>query len=282
MSAEIISGKELSGEIRAQLKERVQKIKAEKGITPGLAVILVGDDPASSIYVANKGKACGEVGMYSEVLRLPEKTTEQELLALIDKYNTDKNIHGLLVQLPLPAHINEEEILKRINPQKDVDGFHVVNAGSLFTGLPGLVACTPKGIIKLIKKACPDISGKSAVVIGRSNIVGKPVSILLLNENATVTICHSRTKNLPEVCRNADILVAAIGRPEFVTADFIKPGAIVIDVGTSRVNGKLKGDVKFDEAAEIAGHITPVPGGVGPMTITMLLENTADAAELYG
>ncbi len=282
MSAQIISGKELSAQIREQLKERVAQIKAQKGITPGLAVILVGDDPASSIYVNNKEKACGEVGMYSEVLRLPEATTEGELLALIDQYNENEKIHGLLVQLPLPAHINEEEILKRINPEKDVDGFHVVNAGSLFTGLPGLVACTPKGIIKLIKKACPDVSGKSAVVIGRSNIVGKPVSILLLNENATVTICHSRTKDLPAVCRNADILVAAIGRPEYVTADFIKPGAIVIDVGTSRVDGKLKGDVKFDEAAEIAGHITPVPGGVGPMTITMLLENTADAAELYG
>lgn len=282
MSAQIISGKELSQEIREQLKERVKKIKAEKGITPGLAVILVGEDPASSIYVNNKEKACCEVGMYSEVLRLPEETTESELLALIDQYSANESIHGLLVQLPLPAHINEEEVLKRIPPEKDVDGFHVVNAGSLFTGLPGLVACTPKGIIKLIKKACPDISGKSAVVIGRSNIVGKPVSILLLNENATVTICHSRTKDLPGVCRNADILVAAIGRPEFVTADFIKPGAIVIDVGTSRVDGKLKGDVKFDEAAEIAGYITPVPGGVGPMTITMLLENTADAAELYG
>ncbi len=282
MSAQIISGKELSTEIREELKARVAQLKENKGFTPGLAVVLVGEDPASSIYVNNKEKACNEVGLYSEVMRLPEQTTQEELLALIDQYNVNPKIHGLLVQLPLPKQIDEAEVLKRINPQKDVDGFHVMNAGSLFTGLPGLVACTPKGIVKLIKKACPDLSGKNAVVIGRSNIVGKPVSILLLNENATVTICHSRTKDLPGVCRNADILVAAIGRPEFVTADFVKPGAVVIDVGTSRVDGKLKGDVKFDEVAEIAGAITPVPGGVGPMTITMLLENTVDAAELFG
>ena len=282
MGAQIISGKELSAEIREELKKKVDDLEGKKGFKPGLAVILVGDDPASSIYVNNKEKACGEVGMYSEVVRLPAETTQDELLAYIDQYNVNEKIHGLLVQLPLPKHIDEAEILKRINPQKDVDGFHVVNAGSLFTGLPGLVACTPKGIIKLIKKACPDITGKTAVVIGRSNIVGKPVAMLLLNENATVTICHSRTKDLPAVCRQADILVAAIGRPEFVTADYIKPGAVVIDVGTSRVDGKLKGDVKFDEAAEIAGYITPVPGGVGPMTITMLLENTLLAAEMYG
>lgn len=282
MSAQIISGKELSTEIREELKARVAQLKENKGFTPGLAVVLVGEDPASGIYVNNKEKACNEVGLYSEVMRLPEQTTQEELLALIDQYNVNPKIHGLLVQLPLPKQIDEAEVLKRINPQKDVDGFHVMNAGSLFTGLPGLVACTPKGIVKLIKKACPDLSGKNAVVIGRSNIVGKPVSILLLNENATVTICHSRTKDLPGVCRNADILVAAIGRPEFVTADFVKPGAVVIDVGTSRVDGKLKGDVKFDEVAEIAGAITPVPGGVGPMTITMLLENTVDAAELFG
>jgi len=282
MSAEIISGKELSAKIRGELKMKVEEIKAAKGITPGLAVILVGDDPASSIYVNNKEKACKELGIHSEVVRLSGDTSQGELLDLIDKYNGDKNIHGLLVQLPLPEHIDEGEILKRISPKKDVDGFHVVNAGSLFTGLPGLVACTPKGIIKLIKSAVPDIEGKNAVVIGRSNIVGKPVAILLMNENATVTICHSRTKNLPAVCSGADILVAAIGRPEFVTKEFIKPGAVVIDVGTSRVDGKLKGDVKFDEAAEVAGYITPVPGGVGPMTITMLMENTIEAAEFYG
>jgi len=282
MSAGIISGKELSAEIREELKVRTQELKESKGITPGLAVILVGDDPASTIYVNNKEKACGEVGIYSEVVRLPGSTTQEELLQLIDKYNDKKEIHGLLVQLPLPGHIDEDEVLKRISPKKDVDGFHVVNAGSLFTGLPGLVACTPKGIIKLIKKVCPDLTGKSAVVIGRSNIVGKPVAILLMNENATVTICHSKTKDLAEVCKEADILVAAIGRPEFVTADFVKTGAIVIDVGTSRVDGKLKGDVKFDEVCEVAGYITPVPGGVGPMTITMLMENTIDAANMYG
>ncbi len=282
MSAQIISGKELSAEIRQELKQRVAALQKKRGITPGLAVILVGEDAASSIYVNNKEKACAEVGIYSEVNRLAAETTQQELLSLIDRYNEDPKIHGLLVQLPLPAHIDESAVLKRINPQKDVDGFHVVNAGSLFTGLPGLVACTPKGIIKLIKKACPDMAGKTAVVIGRSNIVGKPVAMLLLNENATVTVCHSKTRDLPGVCRSADILVAAIGRPEFVDGTFIKPGAIVIDVGTSRVDGKLKGDVKFDEAVEIAGHITPVPGGVGPMTITMLMENTVDAGEMYG
>ncbi len=282
MGAQIISGKELSAKIREELKQKVAGIKTAKGITPGLAVILVGDDPASAIYVNNKEKACGELGMHSEVVRLSGDTTQSELLELIDQYNIAPHIHGVLVQLPLPGHIDESEVLKKINPQKDVDGFHVANAGSLFTGLPGLVACTPKGIIKLIKSAMPDIEGKNAVVIGRSNIVGKPVAILLMNENATVTICHSRTKNLPAVCAGADILVAAIGRPEFVTGDFIKPGAVVIDVGTSRVDGKLKGDVKFDEAAAIAGYITPVPGGVGPVTITMLMENTIEAAELYG
>lgn len=282
MSAQILSGKELSAEIREQLKERVAGLKKEKGIIPGLAVIQVGEDGGSTIYVNNKEKACVEVGIYSEVNRLPEETTQDELLAMVEQYNNNPKIHGLLVQLPLPAHIDETEILRAINPKKDVDGFHVQNAGSLFTGLPGLVACTPKGIIKLIKKSGIDLAGKNAVVIGRSNIVGKPVAMLLLNENATVTICHSKTKDLPGICAQADILVAAIGRPEFVTKEFIKPGAVVIDVGTSRVDGKLKGDVKFDEACEVAGYITPVPGGVGPMTITMLMENTVDAGEMYG
>lgn len=281
MAAQILSGKELSQEIRQELKQDVADLIAE-GTKPGLVVILVGEDPASSIYVNNKEKACQELGIHSQVIRLKEDTTQQELLKLIDDYNENTEFHGILVQLPLPKHINEEEVLKRINPKKDVDGFHVQNAGSLFTGLPGLVACTPKGIIRLIKKSGVEIAGKNAVVIGRSNIVGKPVAILLLNENATVTICHSKTKNLPEVCANADILVAAIGRPEFVTDEFVKPGAIVIDVGTSRVDGKLKGDVKFDEAAQKAGYITPVPGGVGPMTITMLMANTVEAARLYG
>lgn len=282
MSAQILSGKELSAQIREQLKERVADLKKKRGLIPGLAVIQVGDDGGSTIYVNNKEKACAEVGIYSEVNRLSEKTTQDELLALVKQYNNNPKIHGLLVQLPLPSHINENEILKAINPQKDVDGFHVQNAGSLFTGLPGLISCTPKGIIKLIKRSGIDLAGKNAVVIGRSNIVGKPVAILLLNENATVTICHSKTKDLPKVCAQADVLVAAIGRPEFVTKEFVKPGAVVIDVGTSRVDGKLKGDVKFDEVSEVAGFITPVPGGVGPMTITMLMENTVDAGELYG
>lgn len=282
MSATIVSGKDLAAELREEIKQKVAEMKQKQGKTPGLAVILVGEDPASQIYVRNKEKACEEVGMYSEVKRLPEQTTQEELLDLVRKYNEDDNIHGILVQLPLPKHIDEDEVLKAISPKKDVDGFHVENAGSLFTGLPGFVACTPKGCIKLIKKTGIDIAGKNAVVVGRSNIVGKPVAMLLLNENATVTICHSKTQNLPEICRNADILVAAIGRPEMITGDYIKPGAIVIDVGTSRVDGKLKGDVKFDEAKEIAGFITPVPGGVGPMTITMLIENTLEACQMYG
>lgn len=277
--ANIISGKELSGKIREELKTRVEKLKNEKGITPGLAVILVGDDPASSVYVNNKEKACQEIGIYSEVNRLSADTTQKELMDLVYKYNNDEKIHGLLVQLPLPKHLDESEVLKAISPQKDVDGFHVVNAGSLFTGLGGFVACTPKGIIKLIESTGVDITGKNAVVIGRSNIVGKPVAMLLLEKNATVTICHSRTKNLPEVCAQADVLVAAIGRPEFVTGDFVKEGAIVIDVGTSRVDGKLKGDVLFEQAEKKASYITPVPGGVGPMTITMLMENTVISGE---
>lgn len=282
MGATILSGKELSAEIREEIKNEVAGLKAEQGITPGLVVILVGDDPASGIYVNNKEKACAEVGIRSAVIRLSADTPERELLSLIDQYNADGDYHGILVQLPLPGHINEEEVLRRIDPKKDVDGFHVYNAGSLFTGLPGLVACTPRGIIRLIKKSGVEIAGKEAVVIGRSNIVGKPVAILLLNENATVTVCHSKTKDLPAVARRADILVAAIGRPEFVTKEFVKPGAVVIDVGTSRVDGKLKGDVAFDEVSEVAGFITPVPGGVGPMTITMLMANTLTAAKLYG
>lgn len=281
MSAQIVSGKELSAKIREELKERVKKVEREKGFTPGLAVILVGDDPASHVYVNNKEKACLEIGMKSEVRRLPKETTQEELNALIDAYNAREDMHGLLVQFPLPDHLSQEEVLARISPKKDVDGLTVQNSGALLSGLPGLVSCTPKGVIRLIKSTGVDIAGKHAVVIGRSNLVGKPVSVLLLNENATVTMCHSKTKNLPEVCAQADILVAAIGRAEFVTGNFIKPGAIVIDVGTSRVDGKLKGDVKFDEAVEKAAYITPVPGGVGPMTITMLLENTIDAAEMF-
>ncbi len=281
MSAQIISGKEISGEIREELKEKVKAL-ARKGKTPGLAVVLVGQDSASQVYVNNKEKACLETGIYSEVFRLYESTSQQELLALVEKLNGDENIHGILVQLPLPGHIDEQEIIRAISPKKDVDGFHVQSAGALLTGLPGFVACTPKACIRLIKKTGIDMTGKHAVVIGRSNIVGKPVSILLLNENCTVTMCHSRTKDLSGVCATADILVAAIGKPEFITGDFVKEGAVVIDVGINRVEGKLKGDVKFDEAEKKAAFITPVPGGVGPMTITMLLDNTVEACELYG
>lgn len=281
MKAEIISGTALSTQIREELKKETEQLKAN-GITPGLVVILVGEDPASQIYVRNKEKACEEVGFYSEVYRLPAETTEEELLHRIDELNARDEIHGILVQLPLPKHIDENKVIMRISPEKDVDGFNVLSAGALFTGLDGFVACTPKGIMRLIKSTGVEIKGKRAVVVGRSNIVGKPVAILLMNEHATVTICHSRTVDLPGVCREADILVAAIGQPEFITGDFIKEGAIVIDVGTSRVDGKLKGDVKFDEAVEKASYITPVPGGVGPMTITMLLDNTLEAARKHG
>lgn len=282
MSAQIISGKELAAEIRAGLKEKVAEFAKTKGKVPGLVVILVGEDPASQVYVNNKEKACIEIGIKSKVIRLPESTTQEELLNLIEEYNNDCDYHGILVQLPLPKHIDESAVIEKISPKKDVDGFHVQSAGALLTGLPGFVSCTPKACIKLIKKSGIDITGKNAVVVGRSNIVGKPVSILLLNENATVTMCHSKTKDLAKVCANADILVAAIGKPEFITGEFIKEGAVVIDVGINRVDGKLKGDVKFDEAAEKAAYITPVPGGVGPMTITMLMENTVEAFEIYG
>ena len=281
-SAQIINGKEISANIRAGLKQRVAAFEKQHGYIPGLAVILVGDDPASHVYVNNKEKACVEIGLRSEVVRLPESTTQEELLALVREYNAREDINGLLVQFPLPGHLNEREVISAIDPKKDVDGLSAANSGALLSGLKGLVSCTPKGVIALIKSTGIDICGKNAVVIGRSNLVGKPVSVLLLNENATVTMCHSKTQNLPEICRRADILVAAIGKSEFVTGEFIKPGAVVIDVGTSRVDGKLKGDVKFDEAKEIAGYLTPVPGGVGPMTITMLLENTLDAADLFG
>ena len=282
MAATIIDGKALALKMRGQLKERVEKLKATRGITPGLSVILVGEDPASQVYVRNKERGCEEVGIASTVYRLPEQTTQAELLELIDRLNADGTVHGILVQLPLPKHMNPLEVMARVSPDKDVDGFHVQSAGRLMVGERGFVACTPRGIIELIKSTGVSIAGKRAVVVGRSNIVGKPVSLLLLNENATVTICHSKTQELDKVCAQADILVAAIGRPEFIRGNFIKEGAVVIDVGTSRVDGKLKGDVCFAEAAEKAAFITPVPGGVGPMTITMLLMNTVDAGEIYG
>ncbi len=278
MAAQLLDGKTMSNELREKLALRVENLKA-RGVTPGLAVILVGEDPASQIYVKNKGLGCAQVGMHSVTIRLPETTTQQELETQIDQLNGDAPIYGILVQLPLPAGLDEEAALARIAPEKDVDGFHVVNAGKLFTGQKGVVACTPKGAMEMIRRTGIDLSGKEAVVVGRSNIVGKPMAMLLLQQNATVTMCHSRTQHLAEHTRRADVLVAAVGKPRFITADMVKPGAIVIDVGINRVDGKVVGDVDFDAVKEVASWITPVPGGVGRMTITMLLENTIEAAE---
>ena len=278
MAAEILDGKVMSEKLRAEIAARTAGLKA-KGITPGLAVILVGNDPASEIYVRNKGKGCEEAGMYSRTIRLPEATTQEELDSEIEKLNADPAIHGILVQLPLPKHLDEQAALAKILPEKDVDGFHLINAGHMLTGTEGVIACTPRGALYMIKSTGIDLNGKEAVVIGRSNIVGKPMAMLLLRENCTVTMCHSRTQNLAEHTRRADILVAAVGKAGFVTADMVKPGAIVIDVGINRVDGKVKGDVDFDAVKEVAGWITPVPGGVGKMTITMLLMNAVEAAE---
>lgn len=274
--AYLINGKEISATIRAELKKRIE----EAGIRPGLAVVLVGDDPASQIYVRNKHRACGETGIYSEVYTLPAETRQEDLEELIGQLNESPQIHGILVQLPLPKHLDALRVIEKISPEKDVDAFHPVNVGRLMTGCDGFLPCTPAGVIELLKRSGVALSGKRAVVLGRSNIVGKPLAMLLLRENATVTVCHSRTENLKHICREADILVSAIGRAEFVTGDMIKPGAAVIDVGMNRnAEGKLCGDVNFREAEQVAGYITPVPGGVGPMTITMLLENTVRAAE---
>lgn len=278
MAAQLLDGKAMSAELREELALRVQRLK-EKGVTPGLAVILVGDDPASQIYVKNKELGCQQVGIHSVTIRLPETASQAELEAQIDKLNADASIHGILVQLPLPQGLDEAAALARILPEKDVDGFHLLNAGKLFTGQQGVVACTPKGAMEMLHRTGIDLSGKEAVVVGRSNIVGKPMAMLLLQENATVTICHSRTANLAEHTRRADVLVAAVGKPRFITADMVKPGAIVIDVGINRVDGKVVGDVDFDAVREVASWITPVPGGVGRMTITMLLANTIEAAE---
>lgn len=279
MSAQVVSGKEVAKSIREELKLEVAELK-EKGIVPGLSVILVGDDPASRSYVKGKAKGCEEVGMNSEIILKDDSISQEELLAEIDRLNKDTNVHGILVQLPLPKHIDEKPVINAISPEKDVDGFHPVSVGKMMIGDETYLPCTPHGIIELIKRTGTDIVGKNAVVIGRSNIVGKPVSILLLQEHATVTICHSKTKNLKEIAREADILVAAIGRAQVITEDYIKPGAVVIDVGVNRIDtGKLVGDVDFEGAAKFAGFITPVPGGVGPMTITMLLKNTVKAAK---
>ena len=278
MAAQILDGKLMSESLRKEIAERVKRLK-ERGVTPGLAVILVGNDPASEIYVRNKGNGCAETGMYSRTIQMPAETTQEELENAIEKLNADPAIHGILVQLPLPKHLDEQAALKKILPEKDVDGFHLINAGHMLTGTEGVVACTPRGALYMIKQTGLDLNGKEAVVIGRSNIVGKPMAMLLLRENCTVTMCHSRTQNLAEHTRRADILVAAVGKAGFVTADMVKPGAVVIDVGINRVDGKVKGDVDYDGVKEIAGWITPVPGGVGKMTITMLLANTVEAAE---
>jgi len=284
-ACKLIDGKAVAAEIRAELAEHVTNLRRDHNIKPGLAVILLGDDPASQVYVGMKEKLAAEVGYKSVVYRKPSDTPEDSLLTLIDGLNNDPNIHGILVQLPVPAQIDESRILNEISPEKDVDGFHPVNVGRLSIGEDTLAPCTPLGCLTLLKRELgDDLSGKSAVVIGRSNIVGKPMASLLLRESCTVTIAHSRTKNLAEVCRQADILVPAVGRPLFVQGDWIKPGAAVIDVGINRIDAgrgdgstRLVGDVDFDSAKEVAGYLTPVPGGVGPMTIAMLLRNTMEA-----
>ena len=278
MAAQLLDGKAMSEELRAEIARKVAALK-ERGVTPGLAVILVGDDPASQIYVRNKGIGCEKTGMHSVTIRMPEDTTQQALEDQIRALNADPAIHGILVQLPLPPHLDEAAALAAIAPEKDVDGFHVQNAGRLLCGLPGVVACTPKGAMEMIRRTGVSLSGKEAVVVGRSNIVGKPMAMLLLQANCTVTMCHSRTADLASHTRRADILVAAVGKPGFITADMVKPGAIVIDVGINRVDGRVVGDVDFEHVKDVAGWITPVPGGVGRMTITMLLENTLEAAE---
>lgn len=279
--AEILSGKIVSQKLREELKSEVSSFKLASGSTPSLAVILVGSDPASCVYVRNKHKACLEVGIDSVQIELPSDTSESELLSEIDRLNADENISGILVQLPLPDHISEEKVICRIDPLKDVDAFHPINQGKILAGNYDFLPCTPAGIIAILDHYGVEISGKRCVVIGRSNIVGKPISLLLTERNGTVTLCHSRTKNLGEICREADILVVAIGKAQFVTADMVKPGAVVIDVGINRLSeGGLVGDVDFNNVINISSMITPVPGGVGPMTITMLLKNTLLAAKL--
>lgn len=278
--AVVIDGKAVSAKVKEQVARETEALKAQ-GICPGLAVVIVGDDPASRIYVNNKKKACAAAGIYSEEYALPEGTTQEELLDLIDTLNKRAEIHGILVQSPLPKGLDEAAVVEKIDPQKDVDAFHAYNVGKIMQGKYAFLPCTPAGVIELIKSTGVDICGKQCVVIGRSDIVGKPMAMLLLHENGTVTICHSRTKNLGEICRGADILVSAVGKAHFVTGDMVKPGAVVIDVGMNRdENGKLCGDVEFSQAEPVAGYITPVPGGVGPMTIAMLLKNTVTAARL--
>ena len=278
--AKLLMGKEVSARIKAELKTEVENLKKE-GINPGLAVIIVGEDPASQVYVRNKERACEECGIYSEKYALTAETTQEELLKLIDELNNKSSISGILVQLPVPKHIDEKTIINAIAPNKDVDAFHPVNVGKIMVGNYDFVPCTPAGVMELIKESGIDVSGKECVIVGRSNIVGKPQAMLLLHQNGTVTICHSKTKNLAEKTKNADILVAAVGIPNFIKGDMIKEGAVVIDVSINRLeNKKLCGDVEFESAEKVAGAITPVPGGVGPMTIAMLMKNTVKAAIL--
>ena len=278
--ANLIDGKQISKEIKDELKELVAK-KKEEGMEATLAVIQVGNDPASSVYVGNKKKACEYIGIHSLAYELPEETTQDELVELINKLNKDNSVHGILVQLPLPKHMCEDDIIKTIAPEKDVDGFHPQSVGALSIGQKGFVSCTPAGVIQLLKRSGIEIEGKECVVLGRSNIVGKPKALLLLRENGTVTICHSKTKDLKEVTKRADILIVAVGRPKMVTADYVKEGAVVIDVGIHRMeNQKLCGDVDFDSVEPVASYITPVPGGVGPMTIAMLMNNCVEAANM--
>jgi methylenetetrahydrofolate dehydrogenase (NADP+)/methenyltetrahydrofolate cyclohydrolase len=279
MTAHIIDGNALSQTLRAEVKSRTSALKA-KGITPGLAVILVGDNPASQVYVRNKVKACHDSGLHSVLEHHPATLTEAALLGRIDALNHDSSIHGILVQLPLPEHIDSQKVIEAIAPAKDVDGFHIASAGALMTGMPGFWPCTPYGCMKMLESIDCDLKGKHAVVIGRSNIVGKPMALMLLQKNATVTICHSATRNLKALTLQADVIVAAVGKRNLLTADMVKPGAVVLDVGMNRnEKGKLCGDVDFAGVSQVAGYITPVPGGVGPMTITMLLVNTVEAAE---
>jgi methylenetetrahydrofolate dehydrogenase (NADP+)/methenyltetrahydrofolate cyclohydrolase len=278
--AKLIDGKLISAQIRAEIKEETSAFIRSRGCAPGLAVVIVGENPASQVYVRNKARACEEVGFYSEVHALPAETTQEALNALVDRLNKDEKIHGILVQLPLPKHLDETEVLLRIDPNKDVDAFHPYNVGRIMIGDYKFLPCTPAGVMALLERSGIDPAGKKCVVVGRSNIVGKPMAMLLLHANGTVTVCHSKTKDLAAVCREADVLVVAIGRADFVGADMVKPGAVVIDVGMNRrADGKLTGDVNFSEVEPIASAITPVPGGVGPMTITMLLKNTLTAAK---
>ena len=279
--AEIISGKIVAEKLRGEISEEISNFKEINGYAPGLAVIVVGDNPASAVYVRNKHKACLDVGITSYQIELEHSTSEDELLGRIDELNKNDNVHGILVQLPLPGHISEERVLNSISPDKDVDAFHPINVGKIMIGNYDFLPCTPAGVMELLKHYNVDVQGKNCVVIGRSNIVGKPMSMLLMEKNGTVTICHSKTKNLEKICRDADIIVVAIGKPEFLTADMVKPDAVVIDVGINRKSdGKLCGDVDFESVEKIASMITPVPGGVGPMTITMLLKNTITAAKI--